>query len=160
MRVLYAAATLALVAVATTSILEAAPLPERVARRIRSQSGIASQARWNAALEGRDGRKVTGTAVAVASADGKSTEVTVTLDGDTPGATRPWHVHSGSCKQAGGVVGGGRAYTPIAVDIKGQGRGTATIPTLLADTAAYYVNIHDAASAMSIIVACGDLQKR
>ncbi|MCA2991002.1 CHRD domain-containing protein [Gemmatimonas sp.] len=152
MRVLQAAATLALVAVATSSLLEAATLP---AGRVKS-----AMAEWVATLQGRDGRKVTGSASARLAADGKSTEVTVTIDGDTPGATRPWHIHTGSCRQSGGVFGGGRAYTPIAVDAKGQGRATATVPAVPADSATYYVNIHDAATAMNIIVACGDLTRR
>ena len=84
----------------------------------------------------------------------------VTLTDETPGATRPWHIHAGSCEKGGGVVGGGRVYTPIAINDKGQGTGKATLPVALADTAAYYVNIHDAAAAMGIIVACGDLQKK
>jgi superoxide dismutase, Cu-Zn family len=156
MRVLHAAATLALVAVATSSMLEAAPLRQAAARRI---TGTVFPAELTAKLEGRDGRKVGGSATARPAADGKSTDISLTLEGDTPGATRPWHVHTGTCKQSGGVVGRARAYSPIAVDINGQGRSTASIPMLLADTATYYVNIHDSAAAMNIIVACGDLQK-
>jgi hypothetical protein len=154
MRAPYAAITLTLVTVAVSGLLEAAP----GSRKPRSSHAL--RVEYAAKLAGRDGRKVTGGATARPSADGKGTEVTVMLDGDTPGATRPWHVHSGSCKQSGGVVGGGRAYTPIAIDAKGQGKGTATIPVLLADTATYYVNIHDATAAMGIIVACGDLTKK
>ena len=86
--------------------------------------------------------------------------VTVSIDGDTPGATRPWHVHTGSCTKSGGVVGGGRVYTPLAVDAKGHAGGKATLAVPLADTTMYYVNIHDSAAAMGIIVACGDLAKR
>ena len=154
MRAPYAAITLTLVAVTVSSLLEAAS-------GIRApRSGRALRVEYVATLAGRDGRKVTGAATARPSADGKGTEVTVALDGDTPGATRPWHVHSGSRKQSGGVVGGGRAYTPIVIDAKGQGKGTATIPVLLADSTTYYVNIHDAAAAMGIIVACGDLTKK
>lgn len=158
MRVLHAAATLALVAVATTSLLEAAPRPAARVRRAAAM-GLNNVADWSAKLVGRDGRKVRGTAVAKVSPDGKATEISVTIEGDTPGATRPWHVHSGSCTQAGGVVGGARAYSAIVMDIQGNGRTTATIPVLLADTARYYVNIHDAATAMGIIVACGDLAR-
>ena len=154
MRAPYAAVTLTLVTVAVSSLLEAAPPTGR------PHATRASRTEYAATLAGRDGRKITGAATARSSADGKGTEVTVTLDGDTPGATRPWHVHSGSCKQSGGVVGGGRAYSPIVIDAKGQGKGTATIPVSLADTATYYVNIHDAAAAMGIIVACGDLAKK
>ncbi len=154
MRTPYAALTLTLVTVAISSLVEASP-----AMRPPLADG-APRADYVATLAGRDGRKVTGAATARSSADGKGTDITVTLDGDTPGATRPWHVHSGSCRQSGGVVGGGRAYTAIAIDAKGQGKGTATIPALLADTATYYVNIHDAAAAMGVIVACGDLTRK
>ncbi len=113
-----------------------------------------------AKLQGKDGRKVTGSATAVPSADGTSTVVSVSVEGDTPGATRPWHVHAGSCAKSGGVVGGARPYTPMVIDMQGRGSAKATVPVLLADTATYYVNVHDAAAAMGIIVACGDLQKR
>ena len=150
MRTLHVASLLAFVAVATSSLLEAAPIPVWVTRD-------RARANWTARLEGRDGRKVRGTASARPSADGKGTDVTVSLEGDTPGATRPWHVHSGRCGQSGGVVGGGRAYTPMSIDAKGNGQASATVPVPLADTSHYYVNIHDAATAMGIIVACGDL---
>lgn len=159
MGALHAAATLGLVAVATASFLEAAsPDADRASARRRIEAR--PQPGWSATLVGRDGRKVSGSATARPTSDGKGTEVAVTIDGDTPGATRPWHVHSGSCAQSGGVVGGGRAYTPITIDAKGKGSATATVPTALADTAIYYVNIHDSAAAMSIIVACGDLGRR
>jgi hypothetical protein len=158
MRVLSAAGTLALVAVATSSMLEAATVSRGPA--LRDGRRERTRTEWAARLAGREGRKVTGAATAKPTADGTGTLVTVTLDGDTPGATRPWHVHTGSCRQSGGVVGGGRAYTPLVVDAKGQASGTATIPVPLADSASYYVNIHDSAAAMGVIVACGDLTKR
>lgn len=162
MRVLHVAGLLALVAGATSSLLEAAPPSARAGRVAAGTAGSAqaqTQTQWSAQLTGRDGRKVSGRATATATADGKGTAVTVTLEGDTPGATRPWHIHAGSCAQSGAVVGGGRAYTPIAIDAKGQGSGKATLAVPLADSATYYVNIHDAAAAMGIIVACGDLRR-
>lgn len=113
-----------------------------------------------ATLAGKDGRKTRGTASVTPSKDGAGTEVTVTIADDTPGATRPWHIHTGSCEKSGGVVGGGRAYTPIVIDDKGQCSGKATLAVVLADTATYYVNIHDAAASMGTIVACGDLKKK
>lgn len=113
-----------------------------------------------ATLTGKDGRKAHGSAIVSPSKDGTGTEVAVTLTDDTPGATRPWHIHTGSCNKGGGVVGGPRVYTPIIINDKGEGTGKATLPIALADTVAYYVNIHDAAAAMSIIVACGDLKRR
>lgn len=115
---------------------------------------------WTATLAGKDGRKVTGSATVKPGANGAGSEVTVTLDGDTPGATRPWHIHAGSCAKSGGVVGAARAYSPIAIDLKGHGSATAKLDVALSDTTTYYVNIHDAAAAMQTIVACGDLAKR
>ena len=113
-----------------------------------------------ASLTGKDGRKAHGSAVVTSTNDGTGTEVTVTLADDTPGATRPWHIHTGSCEKSGGVVGGARAYAPIVINDKGQGAGKATLAVALADTTTYYVNIHDAAAAMGIIVACGDLKRK
>lgn len=112
---------------------------------------------WTATLAGKDGRKVTGSA-AVKPA-GAGVEVTVTLDGDTPGATRPWHIHTGSCAKSGGVFGAARAYSPIVIDLKGHGSATAKLEAPPSDTATYYVNIHDSGAAMGTIVACGDLAK-
>lgn len=114
---------------------------------------------WRAAVAGKDGRKVSGTATARPTTDGAGTDVVVTINGDTPGATRPWHVHAGSCAKAGPVLGGARAYPPMTIDRSGQGTASATIAMALSDTGAYYVNIHDAAAAMGIIVACGDLTR-
>ncbi|AMW04776.1 hypothetical protein [Gemmatimonas phototrophica] len=148
MRAVGTALTITLIAASTASLIAATPYVRL------------SQANWVAALTGKDGRKVTGKATAAPTADGTGTVVTVSFEGDTPGATRPWHVHTGSCAKSGGVVGGGRVYTPLAVDAKGQASGKATLAVPLADTTTYYVNIHDSAAAMGIIVACGDLAKR
>jgi len=115
---------------------------------------------YAATLIGKDGRKAQGTATVTPTKDGTGTEIAVTLADDTPGATRPWHIHIGTCEKSGGVVGGGRAYAAIVINDKGQGTGKATLAVALADTTTYYVNIRDAAAAMSTIVACGDLKKK
>ena len=135
---------------AATGVLAALALSTPAAARLRD---------WTTTLAGKDGRKVTGAAVVKPGANGAGAEVTVTLDGDTPGATRPWHIHAGSCAKSGGVVGGARAYSPIVIDLKGHGGATAKLDVALSDTTTYYVNIHDAAAAMQTIVACGDLAK-
>ncbi len=148
MRALGSSLIIGLVAAMTTTVMAAVP------------SAVHLRTEWSAKITGKDGRKVTGSATAVPTADGAGTLVSVTLEGDTPGATRPWHVHSGSCAASGGVVGGGRAYSALTIDPKGHATGKATLAVTLPDTGKFYVNIHDAATAMSIIVACGDLQKR
>lgn len=148
MRAFGTALTITLIAASTATLIAATPYVRR------------NHADWTATLSGKDGRKVTGQAVAAPTADGTGTVVSVTLEGDTPGAIRPWHVHTGSCTKTGGVVGGGRAYTPLTIDAKGHASGKATLAVPLADTTTYNVNIHDAAAAMGIIVACGDLARR
>lgn len=148
MRALGSSLTIGLIAATTMTVMAAVP----------SAAHLITE--WSATLSGKDGRKLTGKATAVPAADGAGTVVSVSLEGDTPGATRPWHIHSGSCAASGGVVGGGRAYTPLTIDAKGHATAKATIAVALPDTGKFYVNIHDAAAAMGIIVACGDLQKR
>ena len=80
-------------------------------------------------------------------------------------------VGSGQVIESGAiVVRGGRIVSVSAgtaptqglptIDAKGNGSAKATVPAVFADTSTYYVNLHDAAAAMSIIVACGDLAKR
>lgn len=111
---------------------------------------------WSAKIAGTEGGAITGDATMKPTADGKGTEVSVMLMGDAAGATRPWHVHIGSCAKKGGVLGGGAAYTPITVDASGHGMTKATLALPSPDTGSYYVNIHESAGNMGKIVACGD----
>lgn len=113
---------------------------------------------WMGAVTGKDGAATTGSAMMAGSTDGKSTEVTLELMGETASVTRPWHIHTGSCAKGGGVLGGGKSYTPITVDDKGHGTSKATLAMAMPDTGSYYVNIHESGTNMSKIVACGDLK--
>lgn len=84
--------------------------------------------------------------------------VRVDWSGDQPGSTRPWFVYRGSCTRDEGVVGAPSAYTPIAVDNRGAGTGTATLPAPLAASAAYVVAVRDGApGATQAIIACGPI---
>ena len=112
---------------------------------------------WMGTVTGKDGAKTTGSAMMMPTADGAGTEVTLELKGETAGVTRPWHIHVGSCAKSGGVFGGGRSYTPVTIDDKGNGSSKATLMVALPDTGSYYVNVHESAATMSKIVACGDL---
>ncbi len=114
---------------------------------------------WSAKIAGKDGSKITGEASMKAGADGATTDVSVMLMGDDAGATRPWHVHVGSCAKGGGVFGGGKSYTPITSEGTGHGMSKATLPVAIPDTGSYYVNIHESAGNMGKIVACGDMMK-
>jgi hypothetical protein len=113
---------------------------------------------WTAAIAGKDGSPIKGSATMKAGKDAATTEIDVKYAGDTPSTTRPWHVHIGSCAKAGGVWGGGKAYAPLAGDAKGAAESKATIAMALPDTGSYYVNVHESATNMGKIVACGDLK--
>lgn len=118
---------------------------------------LSSVASWKGTIAGKDGSKITGTATMAPAGEG--TEVNVMISGDEAGKTRPWHIHVGSCAKGGGVFGGGRSYTPIAMDASGHGMSKATLTVAAPDTGSYYVNIHESAGNMGKIVACGDLAK-
>jgi len=107
---------------------------------------------------GKGGSKIHGTAVMKAGKDANTTEVTVKYSDDAASMTRPWHIHVGSCATAGGVFGGGKSYTAVAGDAKGVGESMATLAVAMPETGSYYVNIHESATAMANIVACGDLK--
>ena len=112
---------------------------------------------YTVTLTGKDGAAVHGSGTVKVD---KTTEVELKLLGDVVGSVRPWHIHVGSCAKAGGVFGGGRSYTPITIDEKGEGAGKASLVAVLPDTGTYYVNIHESSANMGKIVACGDLKHK
>ena len=54
----------------------------------------------------------------------------ISIGGDQPGATRPWHLHRGTCDQGGAVLG---------------------------PAGDYLVNVHGSVAELRTIIACGDL---
>lgn len=114
---------------------------------------------WMGTITGKDGAATTGMVMMMAGKDAATTEVTVQLKGETVSVVRPWHIHTGSCAKGGGVFGGGKSYTPITIDDKGNGSSKATLAVALPDSGSYYVNIHESGTNMGKIVACGDLAK-
>lgn len=112
---------------------------------------------WMGKVAGKDGAALSGDVQMNPGSDANTTVVELTIKGDAASGTRPWHIHIGSCAKPGGVLGGGRSYTPIALDASGNGTSKATLPIAMPDTGSYYVNIHEGAANMSKIVGCGDL---
>ena len=119
---------------------------------------VARHGDWTGMVMGKGESKIHGTATMKEGKDANSTDVSVKLSGDAASMTRPWHIHTGSCAKAGGVFGGGKSYTAIAGDAKGNGESKATLAVALPDTGSYYVNVHESATTMATIVACGDLK--
>ena len=113
---------------------------------------------WNSTLAGVGTSKVTGSARAMAG--NGQTEVTIQLAGVAPGAVHPWHVHAGKCGTANApIVGDPAAYTPVTVAADSAATSTATIAVELKDEDGkdFHVNVHQSASRMNVIVACGEL---
>ena len=111
---------------------------------------------WAAAVAGKDGSPIHGSATMKSTADDKGTEIDLKLMGVAASASHVWHVHTGSCTKAGAPWGGAGNYKPIVADAKGNGESKATIPLAVPDTGSYYVNIHEGTK----IVACGDMKMK
>lgn len=111
---------------------------------------------FDARLEPSAGRTEHGTARAVAAIG--STAITVQLEGGTPGAVHPWHVHRGGCGSGGGIVGDADDYTALALDDDGEDREVATIDVQLVDDDPYHVNVHLSPDALGTVIACGELE--
>jgi hypothetical protein len=118
--------------------------------------GVATASnKWTATLEPSGDSGVRGTAL-VEQGD-SVTHARVSVTGGKAGDELPWHVHAGVCPTPGAPVGGAAPYSSIRVGEGGRGEATATLPTRLAQTGQYSVNVHRSKSDMSSI-ACGTLK--
>lgn len=117
----------------------------------------ASAMKWNTTLAPQGAGTVAGTATIAPGTTAGTTVVTVGITGGTPGATYPWHVHTGNCGDQGPVVGSAAAYPVLTVDAGGKAQADATIPVPTPTTGNYYVNVHASPSDMGTIISCGNL---
>jgi len=79
------------------------------------------------------------------------------ITGDVVGAVRPWHVHFGSCATGGDIVGPAGSYTPMTVGGDGAAASTALVDFELDASAPYHVNVHESQTALTTLIACGNL---
>ena len=101
------------------------------------------------------GTPIVGSSTAMV-AEGKTT-VMIKLMGMQAGTTHPWHVHMGKCASGGPIVGSMSDYTPLTVGNDGTAQGSATLSVRLEESSNYHVNVHQSASNMETIIACGNL---
>lgn len=111
---------------------------------------------WRAQIEPTGDSTVKGMATVEAN-DSTSAKAHISISGAKEGDVLPWHVHSGTCENAGPPIGDASAYKPIAVGADGNAMGEATMSVVPSDSASYVVNVHRSASDMSVI-ACGLLK--
>jgi hypothetical protein len=111
---------------------------------------------WNATVQPRGEEQARASVRAVTTVN--STVAAINLAGGQPGATHPWHIHSGSCASGGPIVGDAGRYPPLRPGSGGTAAATATINVVLVPGQAYHVNVHRSPEQLAEIIACGDLQ--
>jgi hypothetical protein len=117
-------------------------------------------ARWSATLTppaSTADPKISGTATVMGNADSTQTRVEVNLNGATPGADLPWHLHRGTCGDDQGIVGEASAYNPLKVGVNGRSMGSATLEIAMPRSGEYMINVHASPADLGTIVACGNL---
>lgn len=83
---------------------------------------------------------------------------TIDVEGDVPGARRPWHVHFGTCATGGDIVGDPASYPVLAIAQNGRADATANVDGVqLISGEPYHVNVHLSPDELETIIACGDL---
>jgi Cu-Zn family superoxide dismutase len=112
---------------------------------------------WDGMVQGKDGSKIRGLIEMVGGPAKGTTSAEVQYTGDTPGATRAWHVHAGSCSKSGAVLGSAGAYPALKVDAKGATKTKTTLRVQLPESGSYYIDVHDSPTNLGKLVACGDL---
>lgn len=115
-------------------------------------------ARWSAELAPPNGALGPhGTVVVERGKQPNHTRVRVVISGDTPGAVRPWHLHSGVCGETAPIVGPEQAYAKIRINARGNGVAVIDLPIPFPEAGALFVNVHESLKAMDHIVTCGQL---
>ena len=89
----------------------------------------------------------------------RGTAIQLTLSGDKPGSTRPWHLHKGTCTNDKGIVGQPSSFPPLTIGQNGRGTAKATLGEPLPDRGSYFIAVHASASDMKTIIACGPLHQ-
>ncbi len=161
MRLHFILPTLALAAAAgcAPTYTTAGTSGETPAPSASSSADMAGMVHYSANLAAMNGSTVHGTAMVHSMNAGQET-VEVQISGGTPGATYPWHIHTGSCSDGmTPIVGNGSLYTALGTSGDGTAAVTTTIPITLDQTQRYHVNVHASPTDMGTIVACGDLTR-
>jgi hypothetical protein len=89
--------------------------------------------------------------------EGEQTIAQISIQGATPGAAHPWHVHRGSCQTGGPIEGDMMAYPDLEIGAGGTANAIATIAHRLSAGVSYFVNVHLSQDDLATIVACGNL---
>jgi hypothetical protein len=85
------------------------------------------------------------------------TTIALTVEGLTPYASFPWHLHDGTCATGGPITGDANAYSALSAGVDGKAQANATIGLKLNEAQKYHINVHRSAVDLATIIACGNL---
>lgn len=133
----------------------AAPRLESLASPSSSSSAASSAAAQAAGtvvvpLQALNGSNQTGSATLTAA--GQKTNVVIALNGTTPGAVEPAHVHAGTCAKLNPKP----AY-PLNSVTGGSSTTTLNVPLSSLQTGGFAINVHQSMTNISTYVACGNI---
>ncbi len=101
---------------------------------------------------------VTGAATVREISGNNAFTASISLRNDLTGTARPWHVHAGTCADAGGIVGEDAAYPRLSIGTDGAAAATVMIRGAALDPEQpYHVNVHESNAQFTTLIACGDL---
>lgn len=119
-------------------------------------TATAATGKWTAQLEPKGDAMIKGSAQ-VETTDSTSATARISIEGGKEGTQHPWHVHTGTCDNAGPPLGGAASYTPLTVGSDGRAEGQATVTAAFSDSGSYAVNVHRSTSDNTVI-SCGTLR--
>ncbi|HYK52886.1 MAG TPA: hypothetical protein VEV38_05095 [Candidatus Eremiobacteraceae bacterium] len=142
--------TIAIVLLALAFV--AAPRLESLAAPTSSSSASAQQAANTliVPLAAQNGSNQTGSATLTAA--GQKTNVVIALNGATPDAVEPAHVHQGTCAKLNPKP----AY-PLSSVTGGSSTTTLNVPLSSLETGGFAINVHESMTNISKYVACGNI---
>ena len=149
--------TLAALAAVCSLAASASRNPATSASTPPTASRAAQGMKWTATLTPTGAVKIAGVATVAPGTTAGTSVAMISITGGTPGATYPWHVHTGKCGSNGGVVGTGSAYKPLVASADGTAKQTAMLSVAAPTTGDFHVNVHASPTNMATIVSCGNL---
>ena len=117
---------------------------------------------WSTAVHSTNGSTISGTASVAGFGTADSTTVKISIKGALANASLAWHVHNGSCKAPGAVLGSESAYPRLQTSGTGSADGLATLPIRPVKAKPYIIQVHRGTAAGGVktgsdVIACGDL---
>ncbi|MEJ2679483.1 MAG: hypothetical protein P8174_10470 [Gemmatimonadota bacterium] len=110
---------------------------------------------WQATLTATGPRdRLTGNVGVLSQSDRLSANIQI--KNAPPGAILTWQLRTGSCAQAGDLIGGRAVYPALTADTLGAASAVTVVDTHLSSDGQYQASVLDAGG---LVVACGELQR-